>query len=151
MSAEPLRGRILVDTNVLIYATLRNDARYEKANEVLEMRHENGVELCISVQNLAEMYSNLTGPKNDPPDSFEVARAKIESIAGLDHMTIFPVNFAIIRRALRLCEIHSVRRQQYFDMQLAGTMLEEGINTVFTENVKDFNLIEGICAIDPFR
>ena len=53
MSAERLSGRILVDTNVLIYATLRNDARYEKANEVLEMRHEDGVELCISVQNLA--------------------------------------------------------------------------------------------------
>jgi predicted nucleic acid-binding protein len=150
MSAERLSGRILVDTNVLIYATLRNDARYEKANEVLEMRHEDGVELCISVQNLAEMYPNLTGPKNDPPDSPEIARAKIESIAGLDHMTIFPLNLAITRRALRLCEIYSIRRQQHFDMQLAGTMLEEGIGSILTENVKDFKSMKGFRAIDPF-
>ena len=96
------------------------------------------------------MYPNLTGPKNDPPDSPEIARAKIESIAGLDHMTIFPLNLAITRRALRLCEIYLIRRQQYFDMQLAGTMLEEGIATVLTENVKDFKSMKGFRAIDPF-
>ncbi|TVP79845.1 MAG: PIN domain-containing protein [Puniceicoccaceae bacterium] len=145
-----LRGRILVDTNVLIYATLRGDVRYEKANEVIELRHRKDVELCLSVQNLAEMYPNLTGPRNQPPDSPELARAKIDSIAGLDYLTIFPLSLSITRRALQLCERYSIRRQQYFDMQLAAMMLEEGIGVILTENVKDFEPIEGIRTMNPF-
>jgi len=35
-------------------------------------------------------------------------------------------------------------------MQLAATMLEEGIGTLLTENVKDFEKIEGLRAINPF-
>jgi len=49
-----------------------------------------------------------------------------------------------------LCETYSIRRQQYFDMQLVGTMIEGGIGILLTENVKDFKPIEGIRAINPF-
>jgi predicted nucleic acid-binding protein len=69
MRVEDLRGRVLVDTNVLIYATLAVDPRHEKSREALALRHRAEVELFVSVQNLAEMYPNLTGPKNQPPDS----------------------------------------------------------------------------------
>lgn len=150
MNAEPLTGRILVDTNVLIYATLRGDSRHGKANDALELRRRASVELYVSVQNLAEMYPNLTGPKNNPPDSPEVARAKIDSIASLDRLTVLPLHLSITRKALQLCAIHSISRQQYFDMQLVATMAEESIDLVLTENVKDFELIEGIRAINPF-
>jgi predicted nucleic acid-binding protein len=150
MSAEYLIGRVLVDTNVLIYATLAGDARHERARAVLDLRFREGLELCVSVQNLAEMYPNLTGPKNNPPDSPELARAKIDSIAGLDSLAVLPLSLSITRRALRLCETYSIRRQQYFDMQLAGTMFEEGIGVLLTENVKDFKPIEGVRAINPF-
>jgi predicted nucleic acid-binding protein len=150
MNVENLTGRILVDTNVLIYATLSGDARHEKAKEVLALRGKEGIELTVSVQNLAEMYPNLTGPKNSSPDSPELARRKIDSIARLDYLTVLPLSLSITRRALQLCEAHSIRRQQYFDMQLAATMLEEGIGTLLTENVKDFEKIEGLHAINPF-
>jgi predicted nucleic acid-binding protein len=49
-----------------------------------------------------------------------------------------------------LCETYSIRRQQYFDMQLVGTMIEGGIGILLTENVEDFKPIEGIRAINPF-
>ncbi|MDQ8209178.1 PIN domain-containing protein [Coraliomargarita algicola] len=150
MSAEHLMGRVLVDTNVLIYATLAGDDRHEQARDVLDLRFREGLELCVSVQNLAEMYPNLTGPKNNPPDSPELARTKIDSIAGLDFLTVLPLSLSITRRALRLCETYSIRRQQYFDMQLVGTMLEEGISFLLTEKVKDFKPIKGIRAINPF-
>lgn len=73
MRVDGLKGRILVDTNVLIYATLMGDSRHGVAREILALRHHPEVELFISVQNLAEMYPNLTGPKNQPPDSPAVA------------------------------------------------------------------------------
>jgi len=150
MNAELLSGRILVDSNVLIYATLRDDPRHEKALEVLSLRFRREIDLCVSVQNLAEMYPNLTGPKNNQPDSPELARRKIESIAGLGSVTVLPLTVSITRRALRLCQAHDIKRQQYFDMQLAATMLEEGIGVLMTENTKDFNVVEGIRAVNPF-
>lgn len=35
MIVEELKGRVLVDTNVLIYATLAADPRHQRAQEVL--------------------------------------------------------------------------------------------------------------------
>jgi predicted nucleic acid-binding protein len=56
---------LLVDTNILIYATLAADPRHQRAQELLALRHRAGVELFVSVQNLAEMYPNLTGSKTN--------------------------------------------------------------------------------------
>lgn len=40
MRVERLTGRVLVDTNVLIYATLAADPRHRQALEVLALRRE---------------------------------------------------------------------------------------------------------------
>jgi predicted nucleic acid-binding protein len=39
MPVEALTGRVLVDTNVLIYATLSADPRHEPARQVVAQRH----------------------------------------------------------------------------------------------------------------
>ena len=150
MRMERLRGRVLVYTNILIYSTLSADARNERAQGILALRNSPNVKLYVSVQNLAEMYPNLTGPKNSHPDTPELARRKIESIAGLAALNVLPVTLTISRRALQLCERYSVTRQRYFDLQLVATMLEEGIDTVLTENSKDFERIEEISVVNPF-
>lgn len=150
MSVEHLSGRMLVDTNVLIYATLSGDTRFVRSREILELRRLPGVELFVSAQNLAEMYPNLTGPKNQPPDSPVVAREKIASISRLRGLTVLPVTLDCVRRALDLCVEGEVARQRYFDRQLAALMVLEGIPVILTENVADFSGIDGITAINPF-
>lgn len=150
MRADDLKGRILVDTNVLIYATLAGDPRHDIAKEVLALRHRPDVELFISVQNLAEMYPNLTGPKNQPPDSPAIAREKILSISGLRGLTVLPLTLETTRHALDLCVEGGVTRQNYFDRQLAALMDRESIPTILTENTSDFSGINGITAINPF-
>lgn len=147
---ERLSGSVLVDTNVLIYATLEADPRHARAREVLSLRLSPTVQLCVSVQNLAEMYPNLTGSKNSLPDTPEIARRKIESIAGLEGIIVWPLSLSITRRALSLCQEFNISRQRYFDMQLAATMLEEGIGTILTENSKDFEGIKEIRVVNPF-
>ena len=145
-----MKGRYLVDSNVLIYATLRNDSRYAKACEVLEARRLPGREMFISAQNLAEMYPNLTGPKTCPPDSPELARKKIASIASMDRCTVLPVTRSVVEKTLELCDLHQITRQRYFDFQLVALMELEGIPTIVTENEKDFLSIQGINVINPF-
>ncbi|PAW72345.1 MAG: hypothetical protein B9S38_05405 [Verrucomicrobiia bacterium Tous-C4TDCM] len=150
MRAEDISGRVLVDTNVLIYATLSADPRHERARRVLALRHRREVALFVSVQNLAEMYPNLTGPKNQPPDSPGLARSKIQSIARLRGLTVLPLTLETTHLALDLCVAAGVTRQSYFDRQLAALMIRESIPVIITENVKDFTGVEGVTGINPF-
>lgn len=150
MNVKRLSGRLLIDTNVLIYATLAADARHQQAQKILSLRNYSGIEMFVSVQNLAEMYPNLTGPKNQPPDSPSLAREKILSFSRLRGITVLPLTMESVQHALDLCVTGNVTRQNYFDRQLVALMLREGIPTIITENVKDFAGIEGIRAINPF-
>jgi predicted nucleic acid-binding protein len=145
-----LAGKCLIDTNVLIYATLRNDSRFAAARRVLEAARDREFAAFITVQNLAEMYPNLTGPKSKPPDSPAVARTKIQSISGLRYLEILPITVQVIEKALELCEARQIKKQDYFDMQLVAAMLLESIPTIVTENAGDFSGIDGISAINPF-
>lgn len=150
MRVENLTGRMLVDTNVPIYATLAADSRHALAQEVLSLRHRPEIELFVSVQNLAEMYPNLTGPKNQPPDSPALAREKIRSLSRLRGLAVLPLTLESVHQALDLCVAGNVTRQNYFDRQLAVLMLSEGIPVILTENTKDFLGIEGITPLNPF-
>ena len=151
MRVDDLKGRMLVDTNVLIYATLAGDSRHALARQVLALRQRPEVELFVSVQNLAEMYPNLTGPKNQPPDSPALAREKIASLSRLRGLTVLPLTLETVYQSLDLCVDGGVTRQNYFDRQLTALMQRESIPVILTENVKDFIGIDGISALNPFE
>ena len=141
-------GRVLVDTNVLIYATLEDDSRFARSRDLLLAR--GGSERFVSVQNLAEMYPNLTGPKMVHPDPPSVARAKIASVASLPTLQVLPLTGDVQSIALELCEKYGITRQRYYDAQLAATMIAHGIRTLVTENTQDFKDITEIRAVDPY-
>ncbi len=144
-------GRCLIDTNVLIYATLSDDARHLTALRVLEWARQGSIEAVVSVQNLAEMFPNLTGPKRKPPDAPELARRKIESIARLRYLSVLPITPATVLQTLALCAAHGIRQQDYFDAQLAATMLEHEVPTVITEDPGVFSKFAKVHTYNPFR
>ena len=141
-------GRVLIDTNILIYATLENDPRFERSRELLLA--PDARERYISVQNLAEMYPNLTGPKMEQPDEPAVAETKILSIASLPGLTVLPLTGDVVSIALELCAKYRITRQRYYDAQLVATMMVHGIRTLLTENDRDFEAITEIQAANPF-
>ena len=141
-------GRVLIDTNVLIYATLENDPRSERSRELLLAKGEQ--DRFTSVQNLAEMYPNLTGPKMERPDGPAIARAKIQSIASLPGIQVLPLTGDVQSVALELCEKYGITRQRYYDAQIAATMVVHGIRTLLTENDGDFRGMTEIRAVNPY-
>jgi len=145
-----IEGRFLLDTNVLIYASLDDDPRAERARDAIGQGRRADCEAFVSVQNLAEMYPNLTGPKTQPPDTPAEASEKIRRLASLPYVQVLPVTFAVVHRALELAELHQVRRQKFFDMQLAATLLVHDIPTLVTENSDDFAMIPEISVVNPF-
>lgn len=138
----------LIDTNVLIYATLADDPRYSRAREIVLGPDASWGKRFVSTQNLAEMYPNLTGPKMSHPDSPDEAADKVRAVARLVHLTVLPVTQSVVLRALTLCAEHSVRRQHYFDAQLVAVMLERGLVRVYTENVDDFKALTAETQIE---
>ena len=141
-------GRVLIDTNILIYATLENDPRSKRARDLL--LSDSGKERFTSVQNLAEMYPNLTGSRMEKPDEPAVARAKIQSIASLPSLQVLPLTGDVQTIALELCEKYGIIRQRYYDAQIAATMIVHGIRVLFTENDRDFKDMTEIKAVNPF-
>jgi predicted nucleic acid-binding protein len=129
----------LIDSNVLIYATLRGDPRFDVARELVLGSDGVWGKRFVSVQILAEMYPNLTGPNMEIPDSPEAAAEKVRALCHLPHITVLPVTSAVIERALDLCALHGVRRQRYFDAQLVALMSEYNLQRIYTENVSDFS------------
>jgi predicted nucleic acid-binding protein len=140
--------RVLIDTNVLIYATLEGDPRFRRSQALLLSPAEG--ERYVSVQNLAEMYPSLTGPKMERPDDPMSARAKIASLASLPTIQVLPLTGDVQSLALELCEKHGIARQRYYDAQIVASMIAHGIGTLVTENAKDFLDLPEIIAIDPF-
>jgi predicted nucleic acid-binding protein len=139
---------VLLDTNILLYATLEKDPRFERSRELLVSRA--GGERYVSVQNLAEMYPHLTGPRLQPPDTPAVARAKILSIASLPNLHVLPLTGDVQSIALELCEKYRITRQRYYDAQLVATMVAHGIKTLWTENDRDFKDMTEIRVVNPF-
>jgi predicted nucleic acid-binding protein len=142
-------GRVLIDTNILIYATLEDDPRFTRSRELL-LAASGGQERFVSVQNLAEMYPNLTGPKMERPDDPALARAKIQSIASLPGIQVLPLTGDVASIALELCEKYGITRQRYYDAQIVATMIVNGIGTILTENDRDFAGMTEIRAVNPF-
>ncbi len=145
---KEIKGRILIDTNILIYATLKNDKRYEICKNIIINLKD--IKRFVSVQNLSEMYPNLTGPKMTIPDTPDIALIKITSIANLPKIQVLPLTFNIQQTALNLCKKYNIVKQQYYDLQLVATMIEYDIPIIITENYNDFKNITEIKAIFPF-
>jgi len=143
------KGRILIDTNVLIYATLAGDSRSVRSRDLLLSPLDG--ERFVSVQSLAEMYPNLTGPRMEKPDPPSVARAKVQSIASLATLHVLPLTGDVQAVALELCEKYGITRQRYYDAQLVATMVVHGIKTLLTENTRDFEGMTEIRAVNAFE
>jgi predicted nucleic acid-binding protein len=52
---------------------------------------------------------------------------------------------------LKAIELVKVTRVPFWDALIGASMLEHGIETIVTENDRDFKKIRGVTAINPFK
>ncbi len=113
-----------VDANVLVYAALKDDSRHEVSKALLKDTGRGA--LHLSPQILAEFYSTVTNPKRvtvpySPPEAIEF----IETLLSYEH------------------------GPQVFDLQIAATMLTNGLTKLFTYNGADFKGVNEIQTSEP--
>jgi predicted nucleic acid-binding protein len=104
--------------------------------------------LCVAPQVLAEFYAVVTNRRRvTVPFTPTEATTFIREV--LSRVEMLPVPPSVVARWIELAERHGVTGSDVFDLQLAATMIENGIHRIFTYNRADFESLEGIEALTP--
>ena len=71
------REKILLDTNLLVFAHNRGSQHYSKASCILVASLQGGLKAYVSSQNLLEFYSVMTNPSKikPTPNALDIRRA----------------------------------------------------------------------------
>lgn len=134
--------KILVDSNILIYAHQRGEKeKHERCAEVVGSLIDSDV-MCLSVQNLVEFSRVLSEKASVDKD---LVRQFVFDLSESSHVIGYDENTVI--SALMISKQYQIH---FFDALLAATMQENGISKILTENLKDFKKVAGIEAENPF-
>lgn len=139
-----MKDESFYDTNILIYAYDLNEPRKRKLCKQIVKDVFSGRDVgVVSGQILVELYNSLTRKLAVPEDS---ARKIVESFILSENWLKINDNENTIKAALKSSFAF---KSPFLDTLIAETMKEHGLNTIITENEKDFIKIPGIKVINP--
>ena len=137
-------NKILIDTNVLLYAYDQNDpVRQARALDVLRQLEETASG-CLSVQCLAEFFSVSTR-KLIPPLTAADAAEQVELLTRA--YPVFDLTQSIVLEAMRGVRDHQLA---YWDAQLWATAKLNQVPTLFSEDFGAGQSLESVRFVDPF-
>jgi predicted nucleic acid-binding protein len=137
-----MSDKVFVDTNIFVYARTDDDTfKHDEANKLLGETLA-GKEVTVSAQVLSEFYSGMT-KHHRTHDEITVFLYEI-----IDSANIVSLSLLTIESCLHLKEKY---RYSWWDSLILASALESGCGTVYSEDMKDGQLIEDRLAIkNPF-
>ncbi len=141
---------VLLDTNVLVYASNADAPVHERALAIVERALAGELDAALTPQVLAEYLAVVTDPRRlEHPIAPRDAQGQVDAL--LDGpMRLLTLGDATTRRLAELAAAYDVRAQRLYDLHLVATMLAHGVLTIYTANVRDFRRYDEVTAIDPF-
>ncbi len=141
---------IFVDTNVLVYALFADSPHHKPCLDFLRSMEHGSVQACIAPQTIAELYATITNPRrvSNPYPAGEAINL-IEKLLAAPGLVLLPVPVDLPRRMLDLLRSRPVTGAKIFDVQIAATMLGNGVGTILTFNDRDFSGFETIEIVVP--
>lgn len=137
-----------LDTNILIYAFDNSEKRKQKiAAEILDMCFAGQKIYALSSQNLAEFFLVITD-KIERTLTIEDAKNVIIKINNFKGIMKLSYNSDTVIKSILISERNNIK---IWDSLLIATMLENSIFNIYTENEKDFNKVNNINVINPFK
>jgi predicted nucleic acid-binding protein len=129
--------RLLVDTNVLVYASLRNSVWHVPAIQALHSELQAGAELWVCRQVLREYLAVLTRPGTTTLAA--PAMTASSDVAAFEKMFhVADDTREVTARLLALAQSVPMGGKQVHDANLVATMQAYGILRLLTHNVADF-------------
>jgi predicted nucleic acid-binding protein len=144
MSAE----RVLVDTNVFVYATDTDSPHCPAASAFLEAVASGRFLGCVTPQVLLEFVSVVTNPKRVVAvRTAEEAWAAADAFAASLTMIVPPED--LYARASALARSLKLAKQDVFDLAIAITALHGDVSVVCTFDTSVFSRVPGMVARTP--
>jgi predicted nucleic acid-binding protein len=142
---------ILFDTNILVYVHNKVSIYHKKAYQLEADVLAGKLPAVLSSQNLIELYSIITNPKKTlrPLPAVE-ANKVIQDYLDSPFKIIYPKE-GTIEELFELTSSANTHGGKIFDTFLVATMLSNNVNTIYTNNEKDFLRFREIKVINPFK
>lgn len=138
---------ILLDTNVLVYATFALSEQHEDSKRVVDGVIEGQLAGAIVPQILVEFVAATTGPAVATPLSVTDAIAQVAAFRAQIRVLVPPVESL---RELEEIVVSAGRAgRRTFDYYLAAQARALGTTTICTYNRGDFSGISGITTVSP--
>lgn len=146
----PTSNLVLFDTNVLLYAQDQTSLLYSKAQLAHQQVIDGTIGACVSLQNLMEFLSIITNSKRvRKPLVYSQAMIEIEKYLHQDIFHIIYPDQSSIKYLEKLVSYwRNTEPRHIYDIQLAATMLSNGVTRILTANTKDFTQFPGIKVVD---
>lgn len=149
VEVEPIPGPVLLDTNVLVYATNTDSPFYAHARELLDQAISGELQASLTPQILAEYYAVITDARRVArPLTPKQARRQIETL--LQVLPLVSLQEGTSQRMVELAERYEIRAQEIYDAQVVAAMLDHGIPMILTANDQDFQRFREITVRNPF-
>ncbi len=138
----------LVDTNVLVYATVESAPRHAEARAWMTRLQREGFRLCTTPQVYREYLVVLTRGlifehAFDPDEALDALSAM-----RLSFEEVLPAS-ETLGTLLSLVRRYGVRGKRVHDAQIAALMLTHGVERLATYNTKDFDCFDEITLLAP--
>lgn len=124
---------MIVDSNILVYSINKRSPKHKKAQQFLL---DNIGSLEVAHQNIFESIRVLTYPRFSNPMKVTDAIDALERILKLS--SIVSPNWKTQSIALELIKKYQISSEMVFDAYLVATALSNDIDTIATDNIKDF-------------
>ena len=140
--------RCMVDTNILVYATIDEAPKCEEARQWMERLQKDGVQLCATPQIYREYLVVLTRGS-----VFERRFSSDEALAALDGIRpafrTFPPTGETFEECTSLIRRHAVRGKQVHDANIVAVMRTYDLKGLATYNQDDFRRFDDVLLLDP--
>jgi len=142
---------VFLDTNVLAYAIDSESGFHKKAKAVVDAVDEEKIKGCFSPQVMGELYATVTNPKRvkNVLTPREAAAIILDFLEAGTFIKIHPKE-STIKLAVELARNLGLRRGDFFDAQIAATMMENGVKKIYTFNEKHFKQFQFLDVINPY-
>jgi predicted nucleic acid-binding protein len=138
----------LLDTNVLVHAANVDSPRHLAASTLVNRGLRKSAQFCIAPQNLIEFAAIVTRPRfvARPMAHDDLMRIGELLYKSRRLAKIYPRRGTVIR-ALHQGTALGMAGPIWYDLFLAITMLDAGVETIITENLSDFRKFPFITAL----
>ena len=138
-----MSDRVFLDSNILIYTVdERNSQKQNKARSLIDNLVEKKT-AQISTQTLQEFFNVVTKKLSCPK---EEAKEFIEN-----YSKALPVHKNSVSDILHAIEISIKTQFTFWDSLIISAAISENCNILYSEDLNDGQIVEGVAIINPFK